>query len=132
MQGTGLIGAVVRPVPASRLYTSATKSAHGLKAEYFANTDLTGEPVLRRIDPSVNFIWGFNGVSSQLKQNYSVRWTGVLAPAESARLYPRFYGAGWLSGVGRWAVARWRTGRRIVRRRPSPRRFISIKDIPTR
>jgi beta-glucosidase len=84
VEGIGLIGAVVRPVPASRLYTSATMSAHGLKAEYFANADLTGEPALRRIDPSVNFTWGFNGVSSQLKQNYSVRWTGVLAPAESA------------------------------------------------
>ncbi len=40
VQGTGLIGTVVRPVPASLLYTSATKTTHGLKAEYFGNTDL--------------------------------------------------------------------------------------------
>ena len=84
VEGTGLVGTVVRPVPGARLYTSAAKSAHGLQAEYFDNTDLTGAPVMRRVDPSVNFNWGFNGVSPRLKQNYSVRWTGVLTPAASA------------------------------------------------
>jgi beta-glucosidase len=82
--GTGLVGTVVRPVPGARLYTSAAKSAHGLTAEYFDSTDLTGEPVLRRVDPSINFSWGFNGVSPRLKKNYSVRWMGVLTPAASA------------------------------------------------
>jgi beta-glucosidase len=84
VQGTGLVGTVVRPVPAARLYTSKAKSAHGLQAEYFSNPDLTGGPVMRRVDPSVNFSWGFNGVSPRLKQNYSVRWTGVLTPAATA------------------------------------------------
>jgi beta-glucosidase len=84
VEGTGLVGTVVRPVPGARLYTSAARSAHGLRAEYFDNTDLTGEPVMRRVDPSVNFNWGFSGVSPRLKQNYSVRWTGVLTPSESA------------------------------------------------
>ena len=84
VQGTGLVGTVVRPVPAASLYTSAAKSAHGLQAEYFSNPDLTGEPVMRRVDPGVNFSWGFNGVSPKLRQNYSVRWTGVLTPAATA------------------------------------------------
>ena len=84
VQGTGLIGTVVRPVPASLLFTNPAKTVHGLKAEYFNNTDLHGEPALRRTDASVNFAWGFNGVSPQLKENYSVRWTGVLAPDATA------------------------------------------------
>ena len=84
VEGTGLVGTVVRPVPAADLYTSAARSARGLQAEYFASTDLSGEPVMRRVDPSIDFNWGFHGVSPQLKQNYSVRWTGVLAPAASA------------------------------------------------
>jgi len=84
VQGTGLVGTVVHPVPAAVLYTNASKSMRGLKAEYFNNVDLQGEPVLRRTDASVNFTWGFGGVSPQLKDNYSVRWTGVLAPAETA------------------------------------------------
>src|SRR6202000_1811479 len=64
--------------------TSAAKSQHGLKAEYFDNVDLHGEPVIRRTDAGVNFAWGFNGVSPHLKQNYSVRWTGTLVPTASA------------------------------------------------
>jgi beta-glucosidase len=84
VEGTGLVGTVVQPVPAARLYTTAAKSVRGLQAEYFANTDLTGEPAMRRLDASINFNWGFNGVSPRLKQNYSVRWTGVLSAATSA------------------------------------------------
>jgi len=84
VEGTGLVGTVVRPVPAAELYTGAARTMHGLQAEYFANPDLMGEPALRRVDPNVDFSWSFNGVSPRLKQNYSVRWTGVLAPAASA------------------------------------------------
>ena len=84
VEGTGLVGTVVRQVPSADFYTSAAKSARGLQAEYFAGTDLSGEPIMRRVDPSINFNWGFNGVSPKLKQNYSVRWTGVLAPTASA------------------------------------------------
>jgi beta-glucosidase len=83
VQGTGLTGTVVRPVPSTVLYSSVAKSLHGLKGEYFDNKELQGEPVLRRNDSSVNFTWAFNGVSPRLKKDYSVRWTGVLAPEES-------------------------------------------------
>jgi beta-glucosidase len=78
--GTGLIGTVVDPVPATVLYTSAARTRHGLTAEYFDNIKLEGEPVMRRTDSDVNFVWAFNGVSPKLKSNYSVRWTGVLSP----------------------------------------------------
>ena len=83
VQGTALIGDVLDPVPSAELWTSAAKTQHGLKAEYFANTDLSLAPVLSRTDANVNFTWSFNGVNAQLKQNYSVRWTGVLVPRES-------------------------------------------------
>jgi beta-glucosidase len=74
------------------LYTSAAKTVHGLNAEYFDNVKLEGEPVLRRKDASVNFSWGFNGVSRQLSKNYSVRWTGVLAPTETGDFILGFTG----------------------------------------
>ena len=83
VEGTGLIGTVVKPVSSTVLYTSAARTQHGLKAEYFDNIDLQGEPVLRRTDLSVNFVWGFTGVTPKLKTNYSVRWTGVLSPRET-------------------------------------------------
>jgi len=84
VQGTGLTGTVVRPVSSAVLYTSAAKTVHGLEAEYFNNRELQGDPLLRRTDSSVNFTWAFNGVSPKLKKDYSVRWTGVLVPAETA------------------------------------------------
>lgn len=75
---------MVHPVPAAELYTNVARTHHGLKAEYFDNTELKGEPVLRRTDASVNFSWGFNGVNPALAKNYSVRWTGALCPAATA------------------------------------------------
>jgi len=84
VQGTGLIDTVLHPIPSAVLFTTAAKTIHGLKAEYFNNRDLKGEPVLRRTDLNVNFVWGFGGVSPQLKQDYSVRWTGVIVPNETA------------------------------------------------
>jgi beta-glucosidase len=52
-----------------------------LNAEYFANTKLSGDPSLKRVDPIINFEW--NNVSpgpGVPAQNYSVRWTGELVP----------------------------------------------------
>lgn len=83
IQGTGLIGTVVRPVPGTALYTDRTKKLHGLKAEYFDNVKLEGTPVIRRTDATVDFVWGFKGASPKLTTNYSVRWTGVLAPPKT-------------------------------------------------
>jgi beta-glucosidase len=84
VQGTGLIGTVTQPVPAGRLFTDVAGTQHGLKAEYFSNTKLEGEPALKRTDSALNFAWGFSGVSPQLARNFSVRWTGALIPGETA------------------------------------------------
>ena len=84
VEGTGLIGPASQPVPATVLYTDQSRTKHGLKAEYFSNPKLEGPPAFTPIDPNVNFVWGFTGVSAELAKNYSVRWTGVLVPSESA------------------------------------------------
>jgi beta-glucosidase len=67
------------PVPSSALRTGGPGSQPGLSAEFFGNTSLSGEPVLRRIDPQINFDWdgqppapGIRGI------NFSVRWSGEL------------------------------------------------------
>jgi beta-glucosidase len=84
VQGTGLIGTVTQPVPAGALFTDNSGRQHGLKAEYFSNTKLEGAPALNRTDLSLNFAWGFSGVSPSLAKNFSVRWTGALIPTETA------------------------------------------------
>ena len=113
VQGTGLIGTVVGPIPGARLYSDAARTRHGLKAEYFDNIRLEGEPALRRTDAALNFAWGFGGVSSKLPANYSARWTGTLSPPETADYILGFTGQDgyrvWLDGqlfVDDWTTHR--------------------------
>jgi beta-glucosidase len=82
--GTTLTGEAILPVPASALYTTADKSARGLKGEYFDNKDLRGEPVATRIDEQLDFEWFTNAPAPQLPtDNFSARWTGYFVPPAS-------------------------------------------------
>ncbi len=68
-------------LPGGYLRTGGANSQAGLNAEYFANTNLSGDAVMKRVDPAINFEW--NNVSPAPgvpAQNYSVRWTGELVP----------------------------------------------------
>jgi beta-glucosidase len=101
-EGTGLVGPVTKAVPSGVLFSDKSRKEHGLKAEYFSNTKLEGEPVLVRVDKTVDFHWGMSGVSPQLPQNYSVRWTGVLVPTTTGDYVLGFSGQDgfrlWLDG----------------------------------
>ena len=62
-----------------------TKAGGGLKAEYFNNTNLSGEPVLTRLDPEIDFNWsngdirGENSPAESINvNNFSARWSGEL------------------------------------------------------
>src|SRR5580704_12682661 len=83
VQGTGLVGPATKSVPPEALCTDPSCNEHGLKADYFSNMTLEGSPVMSRVDAAVDFSWGDSGVSPQLPNKYSVRWTGVLVPPES-------------------------------------------------
>src|SRR6266850_3917673 len=64
-------------LPSEHLRTGGPNSQRGLNAEYFANVNLFGAPVLKRVDANVDFEW--NNVSpgpAVPAGNYSVRWTG--------------------------------------------------------
>src|SRR5215467_6805511 len=68
-------------LPKSYLRTGGANPQPGLNAEYFANTNLSGDATLKRVDPIVNFEW--NNVSPGAgipAQNYSMRWSGELVP----------------------------------------------------
>ena len=71
-------------IPTSSLQTGGPDSKPGLQAEFFANPRLEGAPVLKRLDPFVNFDWNNAspgpGVPAEF---YSARWTGeFVAPAD--------------------------------------------------
>lgn len=66
----------------SRFQFNTTNAGTGLIAEYFNNKTLTGLPVLRRTDATVNFNWGTGSPDPLVTtDNFSARWVGqVLAP----------------------------------------------------
>jgi len=82
----------------------------GLMGEYFDNPDLAGEPVSRRIDPTVDFHWTFVPPAPGLATDwYSVRWTGSITAPGSGPQVIGVEGDGfrlWLDG--RLVIDRWK------------------------
>ena len=60
------------------------KTQSGLMAEYFNNVTLDGNPVVSRIDNSVDFSWTLFPPDPKVNLDfYSVRWTGFLKAPNS-------------------------------------------------
>ena len=79
--GSTLAGESVVTVPSSAL---SVDGKPGLKAEYFNNQELRGEPATVRTDERIDFNWGRFKPTPQLNENaFSVRWTGKLTPVEA-------------------------------------------------
>jgi beta-glucosidase len=72
------------PIPVSALRTGGADSQPGLKAEFFDNATLQGEPVSRRVDPQLNSDWrGVQLAPGLTGTVYSARWSGeLIAPAD--------------------------------------------------
>ncbi len=93
---------------------TTTVPGGGLKGEYFNNTTLSGEPVLTRIDPGIDFIWADSPEPNAVNaDNFSVRWRGEVEVAFSEAY--RFYAVTedsvrlWLNDqmvIDRWDVFR--------------------------
>jgi len=93
---------------------TTTAPGGGLKGEYFNNTTLSGEPVLTRIDPGVDFSWADSPEPNAVNaDNFSVRWRGEVEIAFSEAY--RFYGVTedsvrlWINDqlvIDRWDVFR--------------------------
>ncbi|HEV2765757.1 MAG TPA: glycoside hydrolase family 3 N-terminal domain-containing protein, partial [Pyrinomonadaceae bacterium] len=79
--GTTLTGDALLPVPASAF--TQEDGSPGLRAEYFANKDLQGQPAVTRTDAQLNFDWFTDPPVPGLPiDNFSARWTGrIKAPA---------------------------------------------------
>jgi beta-glucosidase len=77
-QGSSYVEPLTVPVPENVLKSDGKD---GLKAEYFANADFSGTPVLTRTDKQIDFDW--NGASPSAgvpAKAFSVRWTGKIVP----------------------------------------------------
>jgi beta-glucosidase len=59
----------------------------GLKAEFYNNMKLEGEPVLTRTDEQVNFNW-FQKAAPEVNEDlFSVRWTGKVKAPETGKYF---------------------------------------------
>ncbi|MCK5104039.1 MAG: glycoside hydrolase family 3 C-terminal domain-containing protein, partial [Cyclobacteriaceae bacterium] len=76
-------------IPSEYLVPPNAKSGeHGLKGEYFNNTDCSGEPVFSRIDPVIDFDYGRGSPGERIQNNYfSIHWTGQFIAPVSGPYY---------------------------------------------
>jgi beta-glucosidase len=66
---------------------NAKKGEHGLKAEFFNNSNMTGEPVVTRIDKNIDFNWGQKSPDEKIRvDRFSARWTGKLIAPKTGRI----------------------------------------------
>jgi beta-glucosidase len=102
-RGTGLTAGSGLPIPSAYLSPAAGKPGeHGLRAEYFANKTLSGEPAAVRVDKMVDFAWATGPAPGVPLDDFSVRWTGRLTPDTSGEYTLGFAGDDgfrvWLDG----------------------------------
>jgi len=80
-QGAPYLEELPVPVPRTVFHAAIGASRQGLKAEYFSNTDFSGEPALTRIDPQIQFDWNSAAPAKGVPMKaFAVRWTGTLTP----------------------------------------------------
>lgn len=71
------------PISAANLRPSGEMEGLGLKAEYFDNPDLEGDPVLTRLDSMVWIFWRGGPPGTDIPaDSFSVRWTGKIVPEQ--------------------------------------------------
>ncbi|OQA27306.1 MAG: Xylan 1,4-beta-xylosidase precursor [Verrucomicrobia bacterium ADurb.Bin345] len=75
------------PIPSTLLTPpDGQPGEHGLRAVYFNNMNLEGEPVLTRVDAQLDFNWGDGSPAPEVpRDQFSARWTGTFTPDKSGR-----------------------------------------------
>lgn len=77
--------------PTSNPTPTNTTSRNGLNAAYYNNLYFSSK-IVTRIDPVINFDWGFGSPASGIgPDTFSVRWTGYIVPkySQTYRFYAR-------------------------------------------
>ncbi len=79
-QGSTLVEGFALPIEHTALHP-ATGTGDGLTGEYFNSADLSGKPILTRVDRNINFNWDkVIPIDGLKRDNYSVRWSGTFTP----------------------------------------------------
>lgn len=62
-------------------FSVTPRGPSGLRAEFFNNLDLSGQPVWQQTDEHIDVNWGEGSFADKGADNFSVRWTGYYAPS---------------------------------------------------
>ena len=74
------------PIDSKYLFTENDGNENGLKAEYYSNKNLEGNPTKTIVDKQINFLWDWAGPFADFPQdNFSVRWSGYIKVDEPGR-----------------------------------------------
>ena len=86
-KGCNILGAEIKPVERWWMHAVPNEAAgirdidYGFTGEYFNGPDFSGEPVLTRLDPQINFNWIYHKPHDVIdSKQFCVRWTGTLHP----------------------------------------------------
>lgn len=84
-KGCNILGAEIKPVERWWMHAVPNEAAgirdidYGFTGEYFNGPDFSGEPVLTRLDPQINFNWIYHKPHDVIdSKQFCVRWTGTL------------------------------------------------------
>jgi beta-glucosidase len=78
-QGSPYVSELPLPVPRTLLHPAEGDARFGLKAEYFDNVALQGEPAMTRVDQQVEFDWNAASPSKTISaDHFGVRWSGTI------------------------------------------------------
>jgi len=84
LMGSDLGAGLLRPIEAEYFAQVEGTNKTGMKGEYFDNMNLSGKPVVTRIDSMIDFSFGtFSPASGVPEERFSVRWTGKIIPPET-------------------------------------------------
>ena len=76
----GNLGSNGYPTIDTSFFTPPSGSGNGLQGQYYANTSLSGSPVVTQVDPNVHNTWDGSPAPGVPATNWSVKWTGTLTP----------------------------------------------------
>ncbi|HUI40817.1 MAG TPA: glycoside hydrolase family 3 C-terminal domain-containing protein [Terriglobia bacterium] len=80
-QGSSYVTELPVPVPSTVFHTGEGETAPGLLAEYYGPGGFYGAPVLKRIDPQIQFDWNAAAPAPGVMASaFAARWTGTLTP----------------------------------------------------
>jgi len=82
------ISALGGDIDVSLNYNSPAMSRSGLTGQYWNNTTFSGNPVMDRVDPNIDFAWANGSPSDSVNSdNFSTRWTGYLTAPTTGDYY---------------------------------------------